>query len=76
GPGREHCLKFSSFIEDGHIVLGDAPGFGIEIDEAKLAALKANPPVGKGKFPFPRREGAGRYVVPPAPDKVPWRRGN
>jgi L-alanine-DL-glutamate epimerase-like enolase superfamily enzyme len=74
-PGREHCLKFTSRIEDGHIVLGDAPGFGIEIDEAKLAELKAHPPVGKGRFPFPRREGAGRYIVPPAPGEVPWRRG-
>jgi L-alanine-DL-glutamate epimerase-like enolase superfamily enzyme len=75
-PGREHCLKFSSRIEDGHIVLGDAPGFGIEVDEAKLAALQAHPPVGKGRFPFPRREGAGRYIVPPAPGEVPWRRGD
>jgi L-alanine-DL-glutamate epimerase-like enolase superfamily enzyme len=74
-PGREHCLKFDSRIEDGCIVLGEAPGFGIEVDEAKLAALKANPPVGKGRFPFPRREGAGRYLVPPAPGEVPWRRG-
>ena len=75
-PGREHCLKFDNYIEDGHIVLSDAPGFGIEVDEAKLAALKANPPTGKGTFPFPRREGAGRYLVPPRSDEVPWRRGS
>ena len=74
-PGREHCLEFDSRIDDGCIVLGDAPGFGIGIDAAKLAALQANPPTGRGRFPFPRREGAGRYIVPPAPGEVPWRRG-
>lgn len=72
-PGREHCLKWDSRIEDGFIVLGDAPGFGIEIDETKLKELQANPPTGKGKFPFPRREGAGRYIVGPARGEVPWR---
>lgn len=75
-PGREHCLKFDNRIEDGFIILSEAPGFGIEVDEAKLAELKANPPKGKGRFPFPRREGAGRYIVPPAPEDVPWRRGS
>lgn len=74
-PGREHCLKWYDHIEDGYIVLGDAPGFGIEIDMEKLRALQANPPTGKGRFPFPRREGAGRYSVPPAPGEVPWERG-
>jgi L-alanine-DL-glutamate epimerase-like enolase superfamily enzyme len=73
--GREHCLRFDSHIEDGYIVLGDAPGFGITVDEQQLAQLKANPPQGMGRFPFPRREGAGRYIVPPAPGEVPWRRG-
>jgi L-alanine-DL-glutamate epimerase-like enolase superfamily enzyme len=71
-PGREHCLKWHSRIEDGCIVLSDAPGFGIEVDEAKLRALQADPPAGKGAFPFPRREGAGRYIVPPEPGAVPW----
>ena len=74
-PGREHCLRWNNRIEDGYIVLGDAPGFGIEIDEQKLRELQANPPTGRGKFPFPRREGAGRYIVPPAPGEVPWRSG-
>ena len=74
-PGREHCLRFDNRVEDGHIVLGDAPGFGIEVDESKLRALQANPPTGRGKFPFPRREGAGLYLVPPAPGEVPWARG-
>jgi L-alanine-DL-glutamate epimerase-like enolase superfamily enzyme len=72
-PGREHCLKWDNRIEDGYIVLGESPGFGIEVDEVKLKALQADPPAGRGKFPFPRREGAGRYIVPPAPGEVPWR---
>lgn len=74
-PGREHCLRFDNHIEDGCIVLGDAPGWGIEVDEKKLRSLQASPPRGRGKFPFPRREGAGRYIVPPAPGEVPWRTG-
>jgi L-alanine-DL-glutamate epimerase-like enolase superfamily enzyme len=75
-PGREHCLRWDHRIEDGDIVLSDAPGWGIEIDERKLKELQANPPTGRGKFPFPRREGAGRFIVPPAPGEVPWRRGS
>ncbi len=72
-PGREHCLRFSHHLEDGFIVLGNEPGLGIEVDEAKLKALQANPPARKGNFPFPRRQGAGLYVKAPEPGEVPWR---
>ncbi|MBI2994476.1 MAG: mandelate racemase/muconate lactonizing enzyme family protein [Gammaproteobacteria bacterium] len=71
-PGREHCLKFDNRIEDGFIVLGESPGWGVEVDEKKLKELQAHPPTGRGQFPFPRREGAGRYIVPPAKGEVPW----
>jgi len=71
-PGREQCLKFDNHIEDGFIVLGNEPGFGVSVDEDALADLQANPPQGRGQFPFPRREGAGRYVVPLGRDEVPW----
>lgn len=74
-PGREQCLKFDNHIEDGCIILGNTPGFGIEVDEEKLKELQDNPPTGRGSFPFLRREGAGRYVVAPGSDEVPWRRG-
>jgi L-alanine-DL-glutamate epimerase-like enolase superfamily enzyme len=74
-PGREQCVNFDNWIEDGCIVLGAAPGFGIRIDELSLARLQANPPTGTARFPFPRRAGAGRYVVPPSQDEVPWRLG-
>ncbi len=71
-PGREHCLRFDNTIEDGFICVGETPGIGVEVDEEVLASLQANPPTGKGKFPFPRREGAGRYLVPPEKGEVPW----
>jgi L-alanine-DL-glutamate epimerase-like enolase superfamily enzyme len=72
-PGREQCLKFDNHIEDGYIVLGNEPGFGITVDEVALAELQANPPKGRGTFPLARREGAGRYIVPLRPGEVPWR---
>ena len=72
-PGREHCIRFDSHIEDGFIVLGNAPGLGIEVDEDKLAQLQANPPTLTGPFPFPRREGAGLYVKGFQPGEVNWR---
>jgi L-alanine-DL-glutamate epimerase-like enolase superfamily enzyme len=71
-PGREQCLTFDNHIEDGFIVLGDAPGLGVDVDESKLADLQDNPPVGRGEFPFSRREGAGLYIVPPADGEAPW----
>lgn len=71
-PGREQCLRFGSYIEDGHIILSDKPGLGIEVDEQALAELQANPPQGRGQFPFARREGAGRYILPLRPGEVPW----
>lgn len=74
-PGREHCVQFDNWIEDGCVMLGAAPGFGIQIDEAALARLQASPPIGTTRFPFPRRAGAGRYLVPPDQDEVPWRLG-
>jgi L-alanine-DL-glutamate epimerase-like enolase superfamily enzyme len=70
--GREHCLRFDSCIDDGYIILGESPGLGIEVDEAVLKDLQANPPTGRGQFPFPRREGAGRYIYPLQPGEVDW----
>lgn len=65
-PGREPCFTVDSWIEDGFIHLGETPGLGIVIDEAKLAAIRVDrpsPPTGV-RLPFPRREGAGLYRVP------------
>lgn len=74
-PGGVHCLCFESLIEDGYLHLSSAPGFGIEVDEQKLKELQADPPTGQGRFPFPRREGAARYIVPPKAGEVPWKGG-
>ncbi len=71
-PGREHVMKFKHHIEDGWIVLSDAPGIGIEIDEKRLARMKADRPPRPTNMPFARRDGAGLSVVPPAPGEVPW----
>ncbi len=75
-PGREQCLKFDNHIEDGYIVLGNEPGFGITVDEDALADLQANPPTGRGTFPLARREGAGRYIHPLQEGEVPWDHGS
>lgn len=73
-PGREQCINFKHTIEDGFIRLSDDPGLGISIDEAALAELQENPPEPerRRRNPFQRRQGAGRFVVPPADDEAPW----
>ena len=73
-PGREHCIDFNHAIEDGFIQLSNEPGLGITIDEAALARLQADPPEPERprRNPFPRREGAGRFVVPPTREEAPW----
>ena len=73
-PGREQCIRSRHTIEDGFIRLSDEPGLGISIDEAALEQLQANPPDPdrRRRNPFPRREGAGRFVVPPSGDEAPW----
>ncbi len=63
-PGREPCFTVDTWIENGFIHIGETPGIGLVVDEAKLAAIEvtgARPPRG---FPSPRREGAGLYSVP------------
>ena len=73
-PGREQCIEFNHTIEDGFIRLSDAPGLGISVNEDALRQLQDNPPEPERmrRNPFPRREGAGRFVVPPARDEAPW----
>ena len=75
-PGREHCIKHRHAIEDGFIRLSDEPGLGLTIDEAALKRLQDNPPDPdrRRRNPFPRREGAGRFVVPASAEEAPWLR--
>jgi len=63
-PGREPCFTVDTWIEDGFVHCGETPGWGITIDEAKLRAIEVDAPRRAGGAPFPRREGAGLYVVP------------
>ena len=73
-PGREHCIKHRHTIEDGFIRLSEEPGLGLTIDEAALQRLQENPPdpERRRRNPFPRREGAGRFVVPASTEEAPW----
>lgn len=63
--GRDAVMAVDNHIEDGWIVLGDAPGLGITFDEAKLEALAVDRPSPEaGASPWGRRRGAGLYEVP------------
>jgi L-alanine-DL-glutamate epimerase-like enolase superfamily enzyme len=70
-PGREPCFTFDNRIEDGFIVLGETPGLGITVDEAKLEALSQPlpPKPGRDPQPFPRREGAGLWIKRLTPEE-------
>jgi L-alanine-DL-glutamate epimerase-like enolase superfamily enzyme len=67
GAGRQVGMSLvDNHIENGWIVLGDAPGLGIVFDEAKLAELAvAKPSREGGASPWGRRPGAGMYEVGP-----------
>lgn len=66
--GRDAILNHDHRIEDGWIVLSDAPGLGIEFDAEKLAAWTVETP-----SPAPRsgrRIGAGLYQIPATPEEM------
>jgi len=64
--GREVFFTTDHHIADGKIILGDKPGFGIDVDFDKLKELKVdNHSTPKHEsYPFPRREGAGLIIKP------------
>ena len=73
GGGREAVLRVDNRIEDGYIVLGDAPGLGVEFDEDRLrdsgvdSLSRSSTPATWG-----RRRGAGLYEVSTEePDELP-----
>ncbi|NQW18786.1 MAG: mandelate racemase/muconate lactonizing enzyme family protein [Chloroflexi bacterium] len=74
-PFREPCFTTDNYIEDGWIHMGDTPGLGLIVDEEKLAAIEVDEVVRPEgvSWPFPRREGAGLYQVPPTPEEVVWK---
>ncbi len=66
--GRSAAMKSDHRIEDGWIILSDAPGLGIEFDEEALAPLLTDTP-----SPAPRsgrRVGAALYQVPADPSEL------
>ena len=68
--GREACFTTDARIENGWIVLGNAPGVGIVYDEEKLKHLASKTFTPEQRL-FPgRRQGAGLYEVPYAPPKA------
>ena len=63
--GRDVCFSVDTKIEDGCVVLGDAPGLGIQFDEEKLQELAVAKTNTKTFIMPGRRQGAGLYIVPP-----------
>ncbi|MFH1085356.1 MAG: mandelate racemase/muconate lactonizing enzyme family protein [Chloroflexota bacterium] len=62
--GRAQIMTVDNHIEDGWIVLGDAPGLGIAFDPDKLAAATVERPTRESMAtPWGRRRGAGLYQV-------------
>ncbi|MBI3943864.1 MAG: mandelate racemase/muconate lactonizing enzyme family protein [Chloroflexi bacterium] len=64
--GRDAAMIHRHKIEDGWIVLSDAPGLGFTFDEEKLRRFAVEKPSpAAGPSPWGRRRGAGLYEVPP-----------
>ena len=64
--GRELFFNTDHHIADGKIILGNKPGFGIDVDFEKLNKLKVekHSTPKHESYPFPRREGAGLIINP------------
>ena len=69
--GRELFFDTDHHIEDGQIIIGNEPGFGISVDFDKLNNLKvdSHSTPKHESSPFPRREGAGLIIKPLEEDK-------
>ena len=64
--GWEAVLHVDQRIEDGWIILGDAPGLGLTFDEEALDRHTVDQLSPEAKpSPWGRRRGAGLYLVPP-----------
>ncbi len=62
--GRAEVFSHDSRVEDGYIILGDAPGNGIQFDMAKLEACRVRErSAAAAPSPWGRRRGAGLHVV-------------
>ena len=66
--GLDKGLKIDSYVEDGWIILGNKPGFGLDFDETEVAAMEQaywNTPPQQMPRLWGRRQGAGLLEVPP-----------
>ena len=66
--GLDKGLNLDSYIEDGWIILGNKPGFGLDFDEALLKNMEQdyhNTPPHLMPRLWGRRQGAGLLEVPP-----------
>ena len=62
--GMDRSFDHDSRIEDGYIILGDAPGNGIQFDMAKLERFRVRRrSASAAPSPWGRRRGGGLYVV-------------
>ena len=62
--GFEAALNVDNHIEAGYVVLGDAPGLGLEFDLEKLEHMAVGPSGRTSAVPTARRRGAALYPVP------------
>lgn len=53
--------------DDGHLVLGERPGLGLEVDEAAIAAVVKQADWGLDRGPHVRPHRAGRRLISPEP---------
>ncbi|MFC7493588.1 MULTISPECIES: mandelate racemase/muconate lactonizing enzyme family protein [unclassified Nocardioides] len=60
-------LRVDQEIADGCVVLGDAPGLGLEVDELEIAELAEAADWGRARGPHVRPERAGRRLISPEP---------
>ena len=70
--GRGKPLIVDSRVEDGYLVLGDAPGLGLSFDEEKLNRYAVdNPSPGSSPSPWGRRHGGGLFILGPEEEAPP-----
>lgn len=69
GSIRERAMQVDHYIEDGWIMLGDAPGLGFSFNEDELAPLIVETPSATPRSG--RRVGAALYQLPADPSEMP-----
>lgn len=65
--GFPEGIRADQHFDDGHLVLGETPGLGLEVDEAVIAALGEQADWGLGAGPHVRPHRAGRRLISPEP---------